>query len=75
MACCSTLEMRIQPDRIHFLKFILEGYDGMALQSTLDPRLGIIKISYPPELSHDIEQLLLALMPSVTSSEETKASC
>lgn len=68
MTCCATLEIQIHPDRIHFLKFILEGYDGMAVQSTLDPRLGIVKISYPPELSHDVEQLLVALSPSITSN-------
>lgn len=42
-----TLYLRIDPGRIHFLRFILEGYDGLAILSTVDARGGLVLIRYP----------------------------
>ena len=55
---CSQLVLRIAPNRIHFFKFILEGYDGLAVLSTLDSKKGIILLRYPPEMEHDLVCLL-----------------
>lgn len=41
------LYLRIDPCRIHYLKFLLEGYDGLAVLSTIDVRSGLVLIRYP----------------------------
>jgi hypothetical protein len=58
MALCSSIQLRISPDRIHYLKFILEGYDGLAILSTLNARQGIVEVRYPPEAEKDLAVLL-----------------
>lgn len=65
MRHCSSLQLEISPDRIHFLKFILEGYDGLALLSTLNSRQGLIEIKYPPEVEDDLKDLLKKLAPQI----------
>jgi len=62
---CSLLRLEITPERIHFLKFILEGYDGLALLSTVDPGNGIVEIRYPPESKSDLEKLLFQIKPQI----------
>jgi hypothetical protein len=69
MAACSEITLRINPERISFVKFILEGYDGLAVQSTVDPKQGIIKICCPNEVRADVEQLLTELAPSTQQSD------
>jgi len=69
MAVCSEIILRINPERIYFVKFILEGYDGLAGQSTVDPKQGIIKICYPEEMQADVELLLKELEPSICPQE------
>ncbi|MDX1776676.1 MAG: DUF4911 domain-containing protein [Desulfobulbales bacterium] len=59
------MQLEISPDRIHFLKFILEGYDGLALLSTLNSRQGLIEIKYPPEVEDDLKDLLKKLAPQI----------
>jgi hypothetical protein len=65
---CSLLRMEITPDRIHFLKFILEGYDGLALLSTVDADQGIVEIRYPPEIEHDLKKLLHNIGPQIVKN-------
>jgi len=55
------LRVRIAPNRIHFLKFILEGYDGLAVLSTVDRQQGLVELKYPPELQADLDGLLESL--------------
>ena len=62
---CSTWRLKISPERIHFLKFILEGYDGLAIMSTIDPRKGIVEIKYPPEIKRDLTDLLKSIVPQL----------
>ncbi len=62
---CSLLQLEIKPERIHFLKFILEGYDGLALLSTADARQGIVEIRYPPETESDLNNLLQSIEPQI----------
>lgn len=56
MFCCMDIDLttqkiylRINPSKIHFLKSILEGYDGMAILSVLDAQHGLILIRFPGE--------------------------
>jgi len=41
------LYLRIAPRQIHYLKFLLEGYDGMAILSTIDAQSGLVLVRYP----------------------------
>ena len=61
------MRVSINPERIYFLKFILEGYDGLAIQSTIDARSGIVEIRYPPEMKKDLQLLLAELEPILKS--------
>lgn len=36
--------LRIRPEKISWLRFILEGYDGLAVLSTMDARLGLVRL-------------------------------
>jgi hypothetical protein len=58
MAESSSIQLKISPDRIHFLKFILEGYDGLAILSTVNARQGIVELRYPPEAESELAALL-----------------
>ena len=62
---CSLLRLRISPERIHFLKFILEGYDGLALLSTENSGQGLVEIRYPPEIESDLKELLQSIEPQI----------
>jgi len=62
---CSLLRLRISPERIHFLKFILEGYDGFALLSTENAEQGLVEIRYPPEIESDLKELLKSIEPHI----------
>lgn len=58
MCKCSSLQLKISPDRIHYLKFILEGYDSLAILSTINSGQGLVEIRYPPEMKKDLTELL-----------------
>jgi hypothetical protein len=55
------LILRIAPDKFHLLKFILEGYDNMAILSSLNSRDGLVVIRYPANLAKDIFSLLASI--------------
>ena len=59
------LQLRMAPSRIHFLKFILEGYDNMAMQSTLDARQGLVELRYPVVFEDEIVDLVDSLSPAL----------
>jgi len=52
------LMLRIAPDKFHFLKFILEGYDNMAILSSLNSREGLVVVRYPAALTDELFGLL-----------------
>ncbi|OEU46321.1 MAG: hypothetical protein BA872_02670 [Desulfobacterales bacterium C00003060] len=39
---------RVDRREIHFLKFILEGYDGVAVVRTIDPQEGLVVLHIGP---------------------------
>jgi hypothetical protein len=55
----------IAPDRFHFLKFILEGYDGLAILSSVDGKMGTVRLRYPAESEPLLFELLSALAPGL----------
>jgi hypothetical protein len=61
--------LRIRSDRIHFLKFILEGYDGLGLLSTLDSRHGVVTIWSSRSGLNELFGLLADLAPTLRLHE------
>lgn len=56
----------IAPARFHFLKFILEGYDGLAILSSVDGKIGTVRLRYPAESESLLFELLSALAAGVS---------
>lgn len=54
----SEVYLRISPGRFHYLKFILEGYDNLAILSSYQISEGIVVIRYPQEMAQDLFSLL-----------------
>ena len=52
---------RVNPYEIHYLKFILEAYEGLATLTTLDSATGLIQLAVPPGGKDGLESLLEAL--------------
>ena len=65
MTRCYSLQLEISPDRIHFLKFILEGYDSLAIMSTVNAKQGLVEIRYPPEVKKDLTDLLTEIASDI----------
>ena len=61
----ASMYLRIRPDRIHFLKFILESYDGLCLLSTQDSKSGLVVVRYPHGMVEEICSLLADLAPGL----------
>ncbi len=55
---CTQHQVIMTPDRIHYLRFILEAYEGMALVSTLDRDLGLVLLSIAPGCEEDVLAIL-----------------
>jgi hypothetical protein len=49
---------RVERDRIAFLKFILEAYEGITVLSTLDSERGIVMLSIAPGCEMETEAVL-----------------
>lgn len=60
--------MRISPDRFHYLKFILEGYDNLAILSSYQSSDGIVVLRYPREMTRDLFDLLGSLASHLVKS-------
>ncbi len=55
----------IDPGRFHFLKFILEGYDNLALLSSIKRKEGIVRVKTARESFHDVMILISAVSDSI----------
>jgi hypothetical protein len=60
---------RIDRANIAYLRFILEGYDGLVFLRTLDPRAALVEVAYPASCRVDAESLLAALVAECAMSE------
>ncbi len=49
---------KIKRNRIAQVQFIIEGYEGMAMVTTMDPQAAIIQVSIIPDFFYDITNLL-----------------
>jgi hypothetical protein len=54
-----TLYIRISMDQYHFLKFILEGYDGLGILSSGEN--DVVVLRYPGEMRKDLLQVLSSI--------------
>ncbi len=58
--------LSIRPERIGWLRFILEGYDGLALLTTLSTEKGLVRIRTLQCGYVETMQLIEALAPDLT---------
>ena len=58
MARLNELYLLISPGKFHFLKFILEGYDNLAILSNFQGVDGVVVLRYPEEMAGDLFGLL-----------------
>ena len=66
---CSVRNYLIDPCQIHYLRFIIEAYPGMAVVSTVDSKLGLVSIALAPGCESDILQILEAARETLKLSE------
>ena len=52
---------QVDPYQIHYLKFILEAYEGLATVTTLDSHEGLVQLAVPPGSYDSLEGLMDAL--------------
>lgn len=56
----------IRPEKISWLRFILEGYDNLAILSTLSAAEGLVQLQCPRSLYAETMALIAALAPEMT---------
>lgn len=56
-----TLFLRISPDKFHFLKFIIEGYDNLAILSSHSGHPGVVVLRFPGSMTADLVHLLSSI--------------
>jgi len=64
-----TKKLRLERKDIAYIKFILEGYEGIALATTIDNNESIIQLTIVPDFESDVEMLLAALKKEIDFSE------
>jgi len=62
------LFLRISPDKFHFLKFVLEGYDNLAILSSHDMASGIVRLRYLSSARRDLHLLLASISRKLSHS-------
>ena len=63
--------LNIASERYHYLKFILEGYDGLAILSTVPGKEGCVAIRFPKQLAKDLFTLLESIAGSIAVVRST----
>ncbi len=48
----------VKPAQIHYLRFILEAYEGIASMTTRDPSLGWIQLNIAPGNEIEVHRIL-----------------
>ncbi len=64
------LYLRIRSGQIAYLKFILEGYDGLAVLSTMDADSGLVRLLYHASRTRELFSLLRELSPELSRHDE-----
>ena len=55
----------IDPQKFHFLKFILEGYDNLALLSSFDRRNGVVRVKTSREQYPEMIRVLAEIAEQI----------
>lgn len=55
----------IAPERFHFLKFIIEGYDNLAVVSSVPNRREIVRLKCSPESLPELLMLMATIAGSI----------
>ncbi len=56
-----TFYLRIRSEQIALFRFLLEGYDGLAVLSTMDAKQGLVRLIVPASQYGELWQLLSAI--------------
>lgn len=74
---CKVVEwcLCIRPEQISWLRFIFEGYDNLALISTLSADKGLVRIQTLDCHYEEVMHLLAALAPELTPFQSEKQLC
>jgi hypothetical protein len=56
-----SLYLRIAPSRISLLRFLLEGYDGLAMLTTIDSKTGLVRLLFPGPRYTELLAFLVAV--------------
>lgn len=57
---CTPRHFIMNPSKIHILRFLVEAYEGIAVVSTVDREMGLVKISIAPNCEEDVMIILQA---------------
>ena len=60
-----TLYLHINREQIGYLRHIMEGYDGLAILSTIDATRGMVKVILPRSRYSEFIPLLEAISPEL----------
>ena len=60
---------RVDSRDISFLRFVLEGYDGMAVLTTIDAPTGRVLLSVAPGCEDDVAAVINGLRPQMLIEE------
>lgn len=66
---CLEKHLIVTPGMIHYLRFLIEAYEGIAVVSTIDPSLGLVKLCIAPGCEEDIDRILAAECSSLQPRE------
>ncbi len=56
--CSSIRYFIVSPSQIHFLSFTLQAYEGIATVTTLQPKLGLVRINIAPGCERQVDRIL-----------------
>lgn len=57
--------LRVDRREISFIRFIFEGYDGIAILTTIDSGLGLVLLQIAPGCEKDVEMILQDLKKDI----------
>ena len=60
------INLRVNPQNIAFINKIFEGFDNLALVTTIDNKQGLLKINVTPDTKEDVLQILNKLPRMIT---------
>jgi hypothetical protein len=66
---CQKRFYRMDRREIHFLKFILDGYDGMAVLKTVDREKGTVVLYIPPGREEEVFMIIDELKKEIRIEE------